>query len=377
MASNTTNKIPKMYDLNMWYNLGIDPSTGLPVKAGGCGNVSENKVAIKAEIRKNDKQIALNRYKWSNLPVGLTPEIIETVLYTRGQGMMFFNENDEKFYFLPFTLHAPTNSTGLDCYGRYLGCAPIPLSGGTVDTEGRPQPWIPGYYKEPIYEPHLTEITPDDYINKCVLLYDYSHAVNETIITPMQQLQEGIIDIMAECIPYAQTSLINATGIAGMRVSSEDEIKEVIKANNQVKAAALQGNRFLPIRSITGSDFQELAGGQVAKVEEFLLAMQSFDNFRLGQYGIGEGSVFTKKAHMLESEQSMNQGNVGLIYNDGLLLRQYMCLCAYSLWGVNMWCEAVETIAGVDKNMDGEISEENDGQKPLDHPDNVGGTGNE
>lgn len=379
MASNTSNKLPNMYDLDMWYNLGINPKTGLPVKAdnGACG--CGVKGAIKAEIRKNDKQIALNRYKWTDLPPGLTAEIIETVLYTRGQGMLFFNENDEKFYFLPFTLHAPANSTGLDCYGRYLGCAPIPLSGGTVDNEGRPQPWIPGYYKEPIYEPHITEITPDDYINKCVLLYDYSHAVNETIITPMIQLQEGIIDVMAECIPYAQTALINATGTTGMRVNAEDEVGEVKNANIQVKNAALSGNRFIPIRSTAGVDFQEFANGPVAKVEEFLLAMQSLDNFRLGQYGIGEGAVFTKKAHMLESEQNMNQGNVGLIYNDGLLLRQYMCVLAYSLWGLSMWCEAVETIAGVDKNMDGEVSEENDGQNPIDHPNNtsVGGTDNE
>lgn len=366
-----------MYDLDMWYNLGINPKTGLPVKVDGGSCGSDTKMAIKAEIRKNDKQVALNRYKWSNLPKGLTPEIIETVLYTRGQGMMFYNENDDKFYFLPFTLSAPPNSTGLDCYGRYLGCAPIPLSGGTVDNEGRPQPWIPGYYKKPVYEPKLDFITPEDYIDSCVLLYDYSHGVNETIITPMCQLQEGIIDVMAECIPYSQTALINATGVSGMRVNAEDEVSEVINANKQVKSAALQGNRFIPIRSTNGLDFQEFANGPVAKVEEFLLCMEAYNNFRLGQYGIGEGSVFQKKAHMLQDEQNMNQGNVGLIYNDGLLLRQYFCLIAYSLWGVNMWCEAVETIAGVDKNMDGEVSEEYDGQEPIDHPDNAGGMDNE
>ena len=66
----------------------------------------------------------------------------------------------------------------------------------------------------------------------------------------------------------------------------------------------------------------------------------------------------------------MNQGNVGLIYNDGLLLRQYAAICANSLWGTNIWCEADETIAGLDKNMDGEISEEYNGQESLDSPNN-------
>lgn len=369
MANNTANKLPAMYDLDMWTSIGMNPRTGLPLKADGeCG--CSIKEAIRAELRKNDKQIALNRYKWSGLPEGLTAEIIETVLYTRGQGMFFYNENDNKFYFLPFVLQAPTNSTGLDCYGRMVGVSPIPLVGGITNDKGEIQPWIPGYVKTPIYEPHIYFVTPEDYTNKCVLLYDYAHAVNEPNIVPMQTLQQGIIDVMSECIPYAQTALINATGINGMRVNSEDEVGEVNNANNQVKNAALQGRRFIPIRSKNGLDFQELAPGQVAKVEEFLLAMQSFDNFRLGQYGIGEGSVFTKKAHMLESEQSMNQGNVGLIYNDGLLLRQYAAICANSLWGTNIWCEANETIAGIDKNMDGEISEEADGQESLDNPYN-------
>ena len=367
--ANTSNKLPTMYDLDMWTLIGMNPKTGLPLKAdAGCG--CGLKEAIKAEIMKNDKQIALNRYKWSNLPAGLTAEIIETVLYTRGQGMMFYNENDGKFYFLPFVMQAPSNSTGLDCYGRLVAVSPLPLVGGAVDTNGNPQPWIPGYIKTPIYEPKLDLITPEDYTNNCVLLYDYAHGVNEPNIVPMATLQQGIIDVMAECIPYAQTALINATGINGMRVNSEDEVGEVNNANAQVKNAALQGRRFIPIRSKNGLDFQELAPGQVAKVEEFLMAMQSFDNFRLGQYGIGEGAVFTKKAHMLESEQNMNQGNVGLIYDTGLLLRQYMCLLAYSNWGLTMWCEANETIAGIDKNMDGEISEEYDGQESLDHPHN-------
>lgn len=377
MANNTANKLPRMYDLDMWFSIGMDPKTGLPLKAENGGSGPSIKGAIKAEIMKNDRQIALNRYKWTGLPEGLTPDIIETVLYTRGQGMMFYNESDKKFYFLPFVLQAPPNSTGLDPYGRYLAVSPLPLAGGVADANGNIMPWIPGYVKYPIYEPHTELITPEDYTNKCVLLYDYAHATNETSIVPMAQLQQGIIDVMAECIPYAQTALINATGINGMRVNAEDEIREVNDANNQIQAAALTGKRFIPVRSTSGLDFQELAPGQVAKVEEFLLALQSFDNFRLGQYGIGEGSVFTKKAHMLESEQQMNQGNVGLIYDDGLLLRQYFCLLAYSIWGIAMWCEANETIAGIDKNMDGEISEEYDGQESIDHPYNNAGGGDD
>lgn len=371
--STYVNKLPNMVDIEPLEQIGYDYRTGLPKKMSGGEDGSWLKSQIKQEIRKNDKQIALTRYKWSGLPDGLTSEIIETVLYERGQGMLFFNENDKKFYFLPFVLQAPSNSTGLDCYGRLLGVSPIPLVGGVVSTEGKPQPWIPGYVKTPIYEPWFEEITPESQINHCVLLYDYSHSVNQPYITPMVNLQEGIIDVMAECIPFSETALISSCGTMGMRVNSQDEVDNVAVANNQIKNASLQGRPFIPIKSTAGLDFQALAEGQVAKTEEFLLAMQSYDNFRLGQYGIGEGAVFTKKAHMLESEQSMNQGTTGLIYNDGLLLRQEFCLMAFSLWGVMMWCEADEMIVGLDKNLDGEISEEADGQESIDNPMNGGG----
>jgi hypothetical protein len=34
-----------------------------------------------------------------------------------------------------------------------------------------------------------------------------------------------------------------------------------------------------------------------------------------------------------------------------------------------MWCEASENVVGLDKNMDGEVSDEQDGQLPMDHPE--------
>jgi hypothetical protein len=74
---------------------------------------------------------------------------------------------------------------------------------------------------------------------------------------------------------------------------------------------------------------------------------------------------------VLEAEQESNQGNTGLIMDDGLFQRQQFCNIVNSYTQLGIWCEVSETVIGVDKNGDGEISKEDDGQAPMDAP--VGG----
>lgn len=254
----------KIIDVKTMIQAGIDPKTGLPRKVVE-GDDCYLKEQIKQEIRKNDRQIAINRYVWTGLPEGLTSDLMERVLYYKGQGALFYMNADEKFYFLPYALDGT-----IDVYGRYTGITPLPFAGGTTSADGKLKPWIDGLHFEPIYEPILRELTLDDFLNKCVLIKDYSHGLSQTII-PMCELQEGIIDTMAECIPYANTALANGTGLLGMRVNNQDEQASVQAANAQTKNASLSGKRYIPM--IGNIDFQELAPGQIAKVEEFLMAM--------------------------------------------------------------------------------------------------------
>lgn len=90
--------------------------------------------------------------------------------------------------------------------------------------------------------------------------------------------------------------------------------------------------------------------------------MQALDNFRLSMYGLENGGLFQKKSHMLEAEQKMNNGNIGLIMQDGLTLRQDFCNIINSIWGIGIWCEVSETVSGADRNFDGELA---DKQTPI------------
>ena len=163
---------------------------------------------------------------------------------------------------------------------------------------------------------------------------------------------------MAEAFPLARTSLIANSGIKGVRVNDEDQKAQVEIGSRSITRAALNGKPWIPI--VGQIEFQELTEGSALKSEEFLLYMQALDNFRLSLYGLDNGGLFQKKAHMLEAEQDMNAGNIKLVYQDGLTIRQKFCDIVNSIWGLGIWCEASETVVGIDKNLDGEVADNQD-----------------
>lgn len=350
----------RLEDPSILIQAGIDPKTGLPIRAGS------NRCTLKADIKKQlrivDEQNAVNRFTWYNLPEGLNGRLMERILYYKGQGMFFFL--GDKFYFLPYTpIGIP------DVYGRCIQASPLPFNGTAND--GKPEkPWIQGLVYEPIYD----IIMPEDYVDKnpeeiinklersCVLLKDYTEQYAQTNIA-RQIINDPILDVMAECFPYLRTALKNSTGVQGMRVGTENESANVWAANNAINKAALEGDSKVPI--VGTVDFQDLTSGETAKAEEFLLAMQSLDNYRLSLYGLDNGGLFQKKSHMLEAEQEMNGGNVGLVMRDSLQNRQDFCTICNSLWGLNMWCEVSETVIGMDTTGDGVAGDNEAGQKEM------------
>ena len=359
----------KMIDVHTLIQAGIDPKTGLPIKAeSGCE--STLKSDIKKLLRILDEQNAINRYKWYNLPDGLTGQMIERILYYKGQAMFFYVKELNQFFFLPYALDG-----SIDIYGRYTGVRPLPFNGSTeIKKEDKLEPiakYITSIKREPIYDIYLEELTEDVMDTKCVLLSDYSRQISQINIS-RQILQDPLLDVMADCVPFLRTALLNSTGVQGMRVTSQDEYANVKLASAAIDNAALNSQKYVPV--VGQVDFQDLAAGQVAKSEEFLLTMQSLDNLRLSFYGLDNGGLFQKKSHVLEAEQEMNTGNCGLIYQDGLTLREEFCDMVNSITGLGIWCEASEVVIGLDTNMDGIVSDEQDqtGSMPGDQPSQEG-----
>lgn len=343
--------LPTMIDTDLLIQAGLDPTTGLPTRIDSLDKFNL-KNDIKRSLRILDEQNAVNRYIWYNLPSGLDGQLLERILYYKGQAAFFYLKTNEAFYFLPYAL-----SGTIDVYGRFQGITPIAFGNGTTENEKNIKPWITGLVKKPIYD-ILMEDDPGIIDDGCVLLHDYSKQLAQTII-PRSVVQDPIIDAMSEAFPFARTSLISNSGVKGMRVNDEDQKAIVKTASRSITRAALTGDPWIPI--VGQIDFQELTEGTALKSAEYLQYMQALDNFRLSLYGLKNGGIFEKDGEYVNSTTAGNiQNNVGLVYQDGLTIRQKFCDLVNSIWGLGIWCESSETVTNMDTNMDGKVEDDQD-----------------
>lgn len=348
-------------------------------------NMTPWKTYWKKILRINDEQLAVNRFKWHNLPPELSGNLIERILYYRGRGALLFIKELNKWVFLPYTLEG-----SIDIYGRYEHIKPLPFMGNdeAKKDNGRIGAILSTQLRQPVYDIPSgmgDDIDPKDFIEtKCVLLYDYSQQLSQYII-PRQEMNEGIIDMESNIPCYVNTLLSNSTGVTGIRVNGDDEAASVQRASDTALLAALNGKRFL---SMNGQlEWQDLSTSGQMRAEDMLLSMQSFDNMRLNTYGIDNGGIFEKKAHMLEAEQSMNSSPTSLIMEDGLYQRQRFCdivnMGVLSPLGVppELWwdCTIAEEEMGLqDQNGDGQIGGEgNTDHEPSGQQQMMASGGNE
>lgn len=346
MAKNNA-KILNLKDL---IAAGIDPATGLPIRMGK-GNKKKLADDMLLYLRIIDEQDAVNRGKWYNLPSGITSQELERLLYFKGQLAFFYFKELDSFYFMPYALDGT-----IDFYGRFNTIHPVPMTSGKEDEKSvsyKNQSDILSKLKlKCIYDVITDEdkITYELLTESCVLLHDYSKQLSQTII-PRSIVNDSLLQVMSEIIPYMRTNMIAKSGTKGVRVQDEDQQANVIEGSREVERASLEGDIFIPI--IGTIDFQELTSEGKSTTEEYMLALQSLDNFRLAGYGIDNGGLFEKKAHELEVEAQINGGPIGLVMQDATSIRQNFCNIVNSIWGLGIWYEPSENITSQDMNGDG------------------------
>lgn len=353
-------------DVNTLIMAGINPATGLPMKFSS-GIPQQLKEDIRKSLRIQDEQQAINRYTWYNLPSGLDGQLLERMLYYKGQLAFFYAESNNRFYLLPYSL----NGT-IDVYGRFMGITPVAFGMGKEEQKIFGDKFI----RYPVYD--IADIEEQDIIKTiregCVLLHDYSKQLSETII-PRVTINEPIVNFESELFPLARTAAVASSGVRGLRVSDEDQGNNVKAMSRAVAHAALTGDYYVPV--VGTAEFQELAEGNGGlKSQEYLLLMQAVDNYRLGLYGLNAGGVMEKKAHELQSEADQNVSNAQLSYQDGLTIRQKFCDMVNAIWGIGIWCDSSETAMGIDKDGDGEAADKQDqsgvaGEQPQEVTDNA------
>lgn len=339
---------PKLPDIKSLIQAGINPVNGLPYKM--CSDLgAEVKNNIKRNLRIIDEQDAIKRYTWYNLPSDLDGALLERILYYKGQGLFFYVEAIDQFFFLPFALEGT-----IDVYGRYNNVRPLPFNDGKTDKNKRFN--ILHNLNRKVVKNLPDLLTYDEIINSGVILWDYSKQLSENNI-PRVILNDPLLEYEAEMLSALRTSMINASGVSGLKVDGEDESNNVYTAQRQYYNASMTGQKWIPIIGLSSKEFQELDINGGKPSQEYLQVCQAIDNLRLSTYGIQNGGLFEKQGTIIQSEADFACSNTSLVMQDGLDQRQRFCNLINGLFGLSVWCEITQPITALQPNQEQEKRE--------------------
>ena len=162
----------------------------------------------------------------------LPSQEVERMLYYKGQLCFFYDKDLDQFLLTPYALDGT-----IDFYGRYNSVHPVPMTSGTEDKGNKAlAEYLAAKKLKCIYGIDFDGNADPE--NCCVLLYDRSKQLSQTVL-PRAQIQDPLLDVMAECIPYMRTCLLSGSGIKGIRVNDADQADSVIDATKGMKHAAL------------------------------------------------------------------------------------------------------------------------------------------
>ena len=359
-------KGPAIYDIATLIQAGIDPKTRLPLKLGKMSQADkELKFNARRLFRIVDEQRAVNKYKWYNLPEGISSQELERLLYYKYSLCFFYFNELDQFFFMPYALDGT-----IDFYGRFNTIHPVPMTSGAEREEQSKQ------YKDKLallstkklnvvkdVIVDSSKITEDLLTNSAVILRDYTNQLGQ-MGEPRYLLNDHLIEMEAECLPFLRTNLIISSGIQAIRVPDADAAEEVNAVSKQMYDAAMNGNPYVAITDAV--EFQELQPGTLQKSSEYFLALQSIDNLLLATHGIDNSGVYEKKSHILESENQVNYSVSAYVKTDGLEQRRHFCDIVNSIWGTMIYVEEAEMAQAMEEQAaydEGEPQEEESSQE--------------
>lgn len=362
-----------MYDINPLKDAGI-PLSNKMIKYSNAIDQDGNTITPNLEkfnlkydqlfniMREQNKIETIERYMWTNVPFGLTPDLIERLLFYRGKGIMYFNDKVGKFQFLPFALNGV-----IDEYGRFTACNTLPFTG--VDSEledkkiGKPKKKVVQnlIYEDLqiVYDLPYNEEMLRSFKNKKpvgIILNDSTLSLSQQPIIRYNYVKP-VLHMMATLMNIINTAMFGNADHNIIQVEDEGlypSIKTQLEAINQ---DILRGNRFTPITS--PMPIESLKTTSSSDLEGLFTTFNSLTNFLKSITGVANAGVFDKKAHLLQEEQKLNGSNADDIYYNGLRVRQEFCLLFQAYYNYPIWCESKRGMseAQAENMMTGETSD--------------------
>ena len=316
--------------------------------------------SLYAIMRQQNMIETLERYMWTNIPFGLTADLIERLLFFRGKGVFYFNDKVEKFQFLPFALNGV-----IDEYGRFTSCNTLPFTGvDQVEEVGKKSKSkkmlnavyenLPIVYDLPYNEEMIKGIRERKVVG--IILNDNSLAVSQQPVIRSNYVKP-VLHMLSTLMQIINTAMYGNADHNLIQIENEGELDSINEQIEAINFDILRGKRFTPI--VGKLPINPIKTSNTANLEGLFETFNSLTNFLKSITGIANSGVFDKKAHLLQEEQKLNGSNSDDIYYNGLRLRQEFCLMIQAYYGYPIWCQSKRAMTeGEEENiMLGETSD--------------------
>ena len=279
----------------------------------------------------------VGRFKWEGLPSSLDDNILETMLYYKGQ-LAFFSIAD-KYYVLPFVYTGPINQ-----YGVQQRLIPISFNGIVGNDSKDPNKPFAVEREALFYDRELEDIDKEEIA--VVIKSNSSLYLNNVI--PNIVVTDEIRDKLAENMILIRNNLILSQPMKYIMAQNEKQADSLRSQVDNMLVEIMNGN---VVQAIVGplslEDFNSEAPG--LQSQNLWQSFSSLDSLRMEYLGIMNNGVFEKKERVLTDEVAGKQSVSKLLLEDALKHRQRFCKLINKYFGLTVSVDLSEIMKPVEK----------------------------
>lgn len=315
------NKSSRRYlgQANMLRNSGV-PALGIytPTTNNPVGYYSPDKEKYREIWSYYDFVQCCSRYKWEDLPNGLTGELLERMLYYRGSLVGFKVGNG--VFVLPYIISAK----GLNPYGMPTSVKPITFNGKAVAGDN-------DYFAEN-FELPVDQTGNENNDFDAVLLFDNMPTSNMEHVPSRHYLNSIIIDEIVETFARININIV----VSNKKILIEcKDAKQSDVIYNELANAFGSDCPFGVITSPIAT--QSVQASSDLNADELFNAIKNYDGIRCFMSGISaKGFGNEKKERLVSGELAGNEDEKSLVLDMGYELRKHFCEMCNKKFGTQM-----------------------------------------
>ena len=347
-------------------------SLNMPVKKGKCKlpfSVDILFSKLGQSLKDMDYQQFLTRFRWVNLPEGLSSELLERILYFSGSAMFFYIKELNRFYFLPYGMSGEGTETGIDFYGQYNRLKPYSFNGSTdgsgeLNAAGKKLSsqdlYLSTQIRDNIKDIPIVETEEEArkiYENGAVVCFDRTPQLSY-LIESRNRISQSYVKYLIKILIQTKSALINSNGFNLFSTDSESAA-DILQLQIDTINEDRENGKLAAVVSRNLGNIENIQSNAPTAITDFWNAFVAADNLRLKSLGIQNDGVIQKKQYQNMQETTLDVDAAMQIYMNSYLERIKFAAIVNSIWGLGIYPEPTLLM----KNLSNNYSDDTDSEE--------------